>query len=156
MPTYPAKAGISRHRLEALEAQRQTVAIRAVLDPTRQVYDPAVEPLQGFEHRAIFLPEQPLGNMQPIVRVDPDQMGVECGVMDFRERDAVGNYRLAKPLVPVRDDVGRIQQQRLKQPRQRAAAVIRANYGFPERCLMQPLLDRTQGVAPFERILGRR
>ncbi len=48
-----------------------------------------------------------------IVRVDAYQMGVEGSVVDFRERNAVGNHGLAELLVLVRDDVGRVQQQLL-------------------------------------------
>ena len=116
----------------------------------------AVQPLQGFEHRAVVLPQQPLGHMQPIVRIDADQMRIEGGMMNFRERNAVGNDRLAEPLVLVRDDVRGVQQQRLGQARQRAAAVVGGDDGLAERRLMQPLLDRAQGVAPFQRVLGRR
>src|SRR5438552_17751948 len=49
-----------------------------------------------------------------------------------------------------------IEQQRFGQARQCAAAVVGGNYGFAKRRLVQPLLDRTQGIAPFERCFGRR
>jgi hypothetical protein len=42
------------------------------------------------------------------------------------------------------------------QARQRAAAVVGGNDGFAKRRLVQPLLDSTQGIAPFERGLRRR
>jgi hypothetical protein len=64
------RAGISRHRLEPLEAPRKPVPIRAVLDAARQVDSPAVQPLQGFEHRAIVSPEQSVRHMKAIVAVN--------------------------------------------------------------------------------------
>ena len=149
-------AAISRHRLEALKAQRQPIAIWTILNAARQVDGLAVQSLEGFQHRTIVLPEQPLGHMQPVVRVDADQMGVERGVMDLGKRNAVRNHRLAKLLVPVRDDMSRVEQQRLGQARQRAAAIVGGDHGFAERRLVQPLFDGTQGVAPFECGLGRR
>jgi hypothetical protein len=48
--------------------------------------------------------------MQPVVRVDADQMGVECSMMDFWERDAVWNHWLTEPLVLIRDNVRGVQQ----------------------------------------------
>jgi len=93
--------------------------------------------------------------MQPIVRVDTDEMSVEGGVMDFGERNPVGNDRLAEQLVLVRDYVGGVQQQWLGQARERTAAVIGSDHGLAERRLMQPLFDCPEGVAPFQRRLGR-
>ncbi len=84
--------------------------IRAVLGAVRQMDRATVQPLQGFEHRAVIPHEQPLGYMQTIVRVDADQMGVEGSVMDLRQRYVVGYHRLPEPLVFVRDDVGRVQE----------------------------------------------
>ena len=124
MPMYRKKEGISRHRLESLEAQREPIAIRTVLETAWQVDGSAVQPLQGLKHRAVVLPKQSLGHMQSIVRVDADQMSVERGVMNLRKRNAVRNDRLAETLILVRDDVRGIQQQRFRQSRQRAAAVV--------------------------------
>jgi hypothetical protein len=70
------------------------------------MYSGAVEPLQGFEHRSIVLPEQALGDMEPIVGINTNQMSVKGGVMDLRQGDSVGHYWLAKPLVLIGDDVG--------------------------------------------------
>ena len=154
MPMYRANADISRHRLEPLEAQREPITIRAILDAAWQVDCSAIQPLQSFEHRAIILTEQPFGHMQPIVGVDADQMRVESGVMNFRERDAIRHHRLAELLVLVRDDMSRVEQQRFGQPRQRAAAIVGGDDGLAERRLMQPLFDRAQGIAPFERVSG--
>ena len=66
----------------------------------------SVQSLQGFEHRAVRLNQQSLRHMQPIIRIDADQMRIECGVMDLRERNAVWHDGLAQSLVLVSDDVG--------------------------------------------------
>src|SRR6516165_8080012 len=94
--------------------------------------------------------------MQPVVGIDADQMGVERGVMDFRERKTVWNYRLAEFLFLVRDDVGGIKQQRFTQSRQRTAAVVSSDDGFAERRLMQSVFDCAQGITPLERSVRRR
>jgi hypothetical protein len=43
----------------------------------------SVQPLQGFEHGAVVLLQQAVGHMQPIVRIDADQMGIKRRVMDL-------------------------------------------------------------------------
>ena len=105
----PAEGSIrwSRCPLEALEAHRESVSIGKVLGSARQMDGATVQPRQGLEHGAVVLAEQPLGYMQPIVRVDADQMREGC-VMDLRQREAVWHHRLAESLVRVRDDVGRV------------------------------------------------
>ena len=65
----------------------------------------AIQALQRFEQRAILSPEEPLRHMEPIVWVDADQMGVKSGMVDFRERNAIGNHRLAEQLILVRHNV---------------------------------------------------
>jgi hypothetical protein len=63
---------------------------------------------------------------------DANQMCVERGVMDFGERDAIWDHRLAKLLISVGDDMSCVEQQRLRQARQRAAAVVGGDNGFAE------------------------
>ena len=70
--------------------------------------------------------------MQQVVGVAANKMGVERGVMNLRERDAVRDYRLAELLVLVRDDMSRVEQQRFRQARQRAAAIIGGDDGLAE------------------------
>jgi hypothetical protein len=54
------------HRcFKALEAERQPIPVWTILDTCRQVYRFTVEPLQGLKHRAVALPKQTLGHMQP-------------------------------------------------------------------------------------------
>ena len=101
---------------EDLEPHRKPVAIGPVPLARRQVQPPAVQALERLEHRAVVLRSQPLGDMHPVVGIDPDQVSVEGSVMDLGERDAVGNDRLAERLVAVGDDVGGVEQHRLGQP----------------------------------------
>ena len=105
------ESGHSGRRLEALEPERKTVSIGPVLIADWQMDRAAVQSLQGFEHRAVVLPEQPLRHMQPIIRVNADQMCVERRMMNFREWDTVRNHRLAELLILVRDDMGGVEQQ---------------------------------------------
>ncbi len=91
---------ISRHRLEALEPQRKPISVRLILHAARQVDRAAVQPLQGSEHRPVVLPQQPLGHMQPIVRIDADQMRVERRMMNLRERDACVRVSDRAPRTP--------------------------------------------------------
>jgi hypothetical protein len=52
-------------------------------------------PLQPeFEKRTVADFEQPVGNMDAEIGVDPDQVGVESSVVDFRQRQAVRDDRL--------------------------------------------------------------
>ena len=53
----------SHRRHEALKAQSESVSIGEVLGAIWQMYGAAMEPLEGFEHRAIVLPEQPVRYM---------------------------------------------------------------------------------------------
>jgi hypothetical protein len=148
-PDLSGKENTSRHRLEPLEAPRQPVLIRAILDAAGQVDGPSLQALQGFEHRAVVLAEEPVRNVQPVVGVDSDQVRIESRVVNFRERDPIGNHWLAELLITVRDDMGGIEQERLRQARDRATAFVRSDDGLAERSLVQPLFDCAQGVAPF-------
>jgi hypothetical protein len=50
-----------------------------------------MQTLQGFEHGSIVLRQQAIRNMQPIIRIDADQMRVERSVMNFGQRNAIGH-----------------------------------------------------------------
>ena len=84
-----SKMAILRHLLETLEANRKPIPIRSVLNPVRQMEGFAIYLLEGFEHQAVVLVEQSVRDMQSIVGIDPDQMGIEGGMMDFGEWQAV-------------------------------------------------------------------
>jgi len=48
--------------------------------------------------------------VHPAVGVDPDQMAVDGGVVDLRERDPIGDDRLAHEHVSVGYDVGGVEE----------------------------------------------
>ena len=77
------EAGLSGRSLETLEAHRQTVAVRAVSDPRRQIQRAALKLFQSIQHRTVALCEKTLGNVHAIVRIDADQVGVERGMVDL-------------------------------------------------------------------------
>ena len=62
---------------------------------------PTIKTLQRLKHRTVIEDKQALRHMKTVVGIDADQVGIERGVMDFRERDAVWNHRLTKLLVLV-------------------------------------------------------
>jgi hypothetical protein len=74
-----------------------------------------IESLEGIEHRAVFS-----GQAAASTHADEnpglyDKMGIEGGVMNLGQRDAVRHHRLAQRLVIVRNDVRRVQEERLRQ-----------------------------------------
>ncbi len=81
-----AHGGISRRRLEALEPQEEAVPIGIILGTGGHVECPPVQFLERIEHRSVVLTEQTLRNVQAIVGVNPDQVRIERGVMELRER----------------------------------------------------------------------
>src|ERR1700730_574239 len=107
--TFRAWPGRSA-RLESLEPQCEPIPVRAILRPRWQMDGLAIEPLQRLQHRPVALAQQPFGDVQAVIRVDADKVRIEGSVMNFRERNAVGNDRLAEQLMPVRDDMSCIEQ----------------------------------------------
>jgi hypothetical protein len=70
--------------LELLEPKRQPVPIRAIFTASRQLDQCASDPLEAeFEERAVMDFEQTIGDMNLVIGVDADQVGVEGGMMDF-------------------------------------------------------------------------
>ena len=120
----------SRSSLEGLEAQRKPVSIWPVCRPGRRVNGAAFEVLERFQERAVLLVEQSFGDVQAVVRVDTNEVRVECSVVDLGQRQAVGDHWLAKFFVLVRDNVRRIQKQRLRYSRNCAATVIGMDDGL--------------------------
>src|SRR6516162_2057759 len=89
--------------------------------------------------------------LQAVVWVDPDEMRVECCVMDLGHGESVWNYGMAEPLILVRHNVRRVEQQRLRYARDRTTAIVGGDDGLAKRCLMQPLLYCSQGIASLKR-----
>lgn len=65
---------VLRGRVERLETQREPLRVRTVHRSARQMNGGAFEPLQRFEQGAVLLIEQPIGDVQAIIRVDANQM----------------------------------------------------------------------------------
>ena len=77
--------------------------------------------------------------MDAKVWIDPDQVGVKRGVVDLRQRQTVWDDRLAEVLVGVRDDVCCVEQARLRQTGDGAAAIVGGEHRLPKGGLMQAL-----------------
>jgi hypothetical protein len=74
-----------RCSLEFLEPERQPISIRTILTPPWQLDHLPGDPLQPeFEKRAVMQVEQPIGDVDAEIRVDPDQVGIKRRMMDLR------------------------------------------------------------------------
>lgn len=70
--------------LELLKPDRQSVAIRTILSSPWQFNHLPDDPLEAeFEERAIVDFEQTIGDVNLVIGVDVDQVGIEGGMMDF-------------------------------------------------------------------------
>jgi hypothetical protein len=68
-----------------LEPERQSVPIRAILTPPRQLDLLPDDPFQAkFEKRAIVDFEQPIRDVNSVVGIDADQVGIKGGLMELR------------------------------------------------------------------------
>ena len=120
------------------EAQAAPKIVRAmsrmrlllIPDPFRQMQDNTLKLFQGIQHRTVALLEKMPGDMYAIIEIDADQVGIECGVVDLGQRQAVGHDRLAQQFVPVGNDVRRIEQAVFAQSRQGAATAVCGDDGF--------------------------
>ena len=76
--------------LELLEPQGQPIAIWTILNPSRPFDQCSGDPLQAeFERRPITDFEQPVGDVDSEIRVDPDQVSIEGRMMELRQRQAI-------------------------------------------------------------------
>ena len=69
--------------------------------------------------------------------------------MNLRQWDSIRDHRLPKHLVFIRNDMRGVEKQKLRETGKRTAPVVSSDDGFAERCLMQTLFDRAQGVSPL-------
>jgi hypothetical protein len=71
--------------LKLFEAECQSVSIGIIPKPSRPVDQRSGDSLQPeFEERAIVDFEQPIRDVDAVIGVDPDQVGVEGRMMDLR------------------------------------------------------------------------
>src|SRR4051794_21065602 len=88
--------------LEAMERER--IGVRRFDTHTS-------DPLQPkFEERTVMDFEQPLGYMDAVVGIDTDQVCIERCMMDFRQRQPVGDHRLPVLLVRIHYDMRGVEQ----------------------------------------------
>jgi hypothetical protein len=73
--------------LELLEPKRQPVSVRTILKRSRPVDQFSDDPLKAeFEKRAVMDFEQAVRDVDSVIRVNADQVGIKRGMMDFRQR----------------------------------------------------------------------
>lgn len=82
-------AALVRSRLcglvKVLEPDRQPVAVRRILDPVRPIDQRSGNSLQPeFQKRAVMDFEQPVGDVNSVIRVDADQVN-EGRMMELRQ-----------------------------------------------------------------------
>ena len=153
----PGAGGGESQIADPARAQRiggEPVAVRAKLRALRGPDQASRASLQALlEQGTIVERQQPLRDVHPAVGVDPDQMVVEGGVVDFRECDAVGHDRLAHQLVGVGHDVGGVEEVVVGQIADRAPVIVGGEHPVPEGGLMQSLLDQAEGEAAPDRVI---
>ena len=71
---------------------------------------PSIKQLKRFKHLAVVLIQKTVRNVHAIVGVDANQVGVEGGVMDLRQRWSIGHNGVSHLLVGVGNDVCGVEQ----------------------------------------------
>ena len=78
-----------------LEPDSQPVAVGMILKPSWSVDQCSSDPFEAeFEEGTVVDFGQPIGDVNPIIGVDTDKLGVEGRVMQLRQRQAVRDDRL--------------------------------------------------------------
>jgi hypothetical protein len=126
----------SRCRAERFEPFCQAVAIGTIALSGWQMQGAQVQRFERFKHRAIVLGAQPFRDVNAKVGIDAYEMRIECCVVDLGKRNAVGHNGLAQALMAIVDDVGCIEQERLRQAGQRTAPAVGCDDSVAERRLM--------------------
>ncbi len=81
--------------LELLEPQRQPVTIGVIACSPWQLDLLPDDSLQTkFEKRTVMDFEQPVGDVNSLIGVDPDQVSIEGGMVDLGQRQAIRDDRL--------------------------------------------------------------
>jgi len=105
------------------------------------------------KHRPVILLEYVPAHIHHIVRPDPDEEVVECGVMELAQGNAVLNHGIAIRFT-VRDDVGGIEELSVPQPAQGALLPVSIEYSLPEPSLVESLPNDRRDVLSAPCILG--
>jgi hypothetical protein len=77
-----------------------------------------------FQKRAVVRIEKPIRDMNAKIRVDPDELGIECGVVNFRK------------FMGINDDMGCIEEHGFRQRRNGTTAAVRRQHGISESRLV--------------------
>lgn len=101
---------------------------------------------------AVVLLEHVRSHLDEVVGPDPEDLGGKRSVMDGAHRDPLRHDGLAA--VGVLLDVGRVEQLRVLQATQGAAAAVRDQHPVPEHSLVETLADDHLGIAPTGREVG--
>ena len=101
-----------RSSFESGEAHGKPVTIWSIFGAIWRVKCGAAQTFQSIEHWTIVPSQQAIRDMQLIIWVNTNQMGIERSVMKFRKWNPVRDDGLTEPLVLVLDDVRSIQQER--------------------------------------------
>ena len=115
-----------------IETQRKTIAIWIVPCARGKMQLIIVQVLQRLQHRSVVLLQKPVGNVDPEIRIDPNEMSVEGSMMDLRKRNSIWHDRLPPRLALVGNDVRRIKQPLFGQSRDRTTSVICGNHRLTE------------------------
>jgi hypothetical protein len=76
--------------LEFLEPARQPISIRLIRASPRQLDLLPSDPFEAeFKERPVMNFEEPVRDVDVEIRVDPDQLGIEDGPVELRQRQAL-------------------------------------------------------------------
>jgi len=100
-----------------------------------------------LEHRPVDLLQHVEAHRDLEVGRDADDVGVERGVMQLAEREAVGNHRLVEQ-VNIRKGVGGLQQRVMAEPTDGAALLVGTEHALTKAPLVQALPDHRSHILP--------
>jgi len=122
---------------ELLKPDGEALPVGVIFPAPRQTYQTPGHGLQPLLQKwAVVQIEKPVGDMDSEVRVDADQLRVEGSVVNLRQRQPICDPRLTHLLVGIGNDMGRVEELRLRQPRDGTAFPVRAQHGVAERHLV--------------------
>jgi len=126
----------------------QELAIGLEVVGARHMDAPALEALEAMlEHRPVDLLQHVEADRDLEVGRDADDVGVERGVMQLAEREAVGNHRLAER-VNIRKDVSGPQQFVMAESADGAALLVSTEHALAKATLVQALSDHRGDILP--------
>lgn len=98
-----------------------------------------------LQHRSVDFFEHVKAHLDAVIGMDADDVRVECRVMDFTERQPVGDLRLPFGIA-VRDDVRGLQQLVVPQATNRAMFAVDFQHSLVERLPVEALTNTRPNV----------